>query len=91
MDLESAEVDRALAELKKAGETDAVYKSAGSILIKANKEELIKELDERKELSSTRATVLGKQELRVRENIKELQGKIEESIKGRSSQSAASS
>ena len=91
IDLESADVDRALVELRKAGENDSVYKSAGSILVKANKEDLIKDLDEKKELAGTRSTVLSKQEQRVRENIKELQAKIEEALKGRASASQAAS
>ncbi len=84
VEIESSEVAKALEELKKASETDAVYKSAGNILIRAKKEDLIKELDERKELSGTRTAVLTKQEQRVRENIKDLQAKIEDAIKGRS-------
>jgi prefoldin beta subunit len=83
VDLESSEVDRALTELKKAAETDAVYKSAGNILVRAKKEDLLKDLEERKELANTRSTVLGKQEGRVRENIKDLQAKIEEALKGK--------
>jgi len=83
VDLESSEVDRALTELKKAADTDAVYKSAGNILVRAKKEDLLKDLEERKELANTRSTVLGKQEGRVRENIKDLQAKIEEALKGK--------
>jgi prefoldin beta subunit len=83
VDLESAEVDRALVELKKTADTDSVYKSAGNILVKAKKEDLLKELEERKELANTRSTVLAKQEARVRENIKDLQSKIEEALKGK--------
>lgn len=90
VEIESAELERALAELKKAGPEDAVYKSAGSVLIKSNKDDLVKELEEKKELSTTRVTVLGKQESRVRENIKELQTKIEDAIKGRTSTPASS-
>ena len=81
-DVESAEVDRAITEHKKATETDAVYKSAGNILVKANRNEVMKDLEERKELSGTRSTVLSKQEQRVRESIKELSKKIEGGIKG---------
>lgn len=81
--MESSEIGKALEEIKKASETDAVYKSAGNILVRAKKDELIKELDERKELSGTRTAVLTKQEQRVRENIKDLQAKIEDAIKGR--------
>jgi len=83
VDLEASEVERALAELKKAADTDPVYKSAGNILVRAKKEDLTKELEERKELSNTRSTVLAKQETRVRENIKDLQAKIEEALKGK--------
>ena len=63
VDLESNEVQKALEELKKASETDAVYKSAGNLLVRAKKDELIKELDERKELATTRSAVLAKQEM----------------------------
>ncbi len=84
VELEATEVDRALVELKKTPEGDAVYKSAGNILVKANKDDLVRELEERKELATTRSTVLGKQEQRVRETIKDLQTKIEDAVKGRS-------
>ncbi len=90
VDLESNEVQKALEELKKASETDAVYKSAGNLLVRAKKDELIKELDERKELATTRSAVLAKQEQRVRENAKELEGKIQEAIKGRTPGAPAS-
>jgi len=90
VDLESSEVERALTELKKAADTDAVYKSAGNILVRAKKEDLLKDLEERKELSNTRSTVLAKQEARVRENIKDLQTKIEDALKGRTSAAAQS-
>lgn len=82
LDVESAEVDRAITELKKASDSDAVYKSAGNILVRAKKDDLVKDLEERKELSGTRSTVLAKQEQRVRDSIKELSSKIEGAIKG---------
>jgi prefoldin beta subunit len=91
VDLESSEVERALAELKKAADTDPVYKSAGNILVRAKKEDLTKELEERKELSNTRSMVLAKQETRVRENIKDLQTKIEDALKGKQSQTSQAS
>jgi len=83
VDLESTEVERALVELRKASDTDAVYKSAGNILVRAKKDDLLKDLEERKELANTRSTVLSKQEGRVRDNIKDLQAKIEEALKGK--------
>jgi len=82
LELEIVETDRALEELKKVGTEDAVYKTAGSVLVKAKKEDVIKELEEKKELSSTRLMVLGKQELRVKDNLKEVEIKINEMIRG---------
>ena len=82
LEAESVETDRALEELKKAGADDAVYKNAGSVLIKAKKDEVLKELEEKKELSNTRVMVLGKQETRVKENLKEVESKINEMVRG---------
>jgi len=84
LEMELAESDKALEELKKASEDDPVYKHAGSILIKSKKEDLIADLEERKELANTRSTVLKKQEERVKESIKEQESKINEMIKGAS-------
>jgi len=91
LEVETLEIDRALEELKKAGSDDAVYKNAGSVLIKAKRDDLIKELEEKKELSSTRLMVLGKQEARVKENLKEVENKINEMIRGMQSGSPGSS
>ena len=85
LEMDQAESDKALEELRKASDDDAVFKHAGSILIKSNKNDLIAELEEQKELSSTRSTVLAKQEERIKESIKEQESKINEMIKGASS------
>ena len=82
LEVESVETDKALEELKKATAEDAVYKNAGSVLIKAKKDEVVKELEEKKELSNTRVMVLSKQETRVKENLKEVENKINEMIRG---------
>jgi prefoldin beta subunit len=82
IELEIVETDRALEELKKIGIDDTVYKSAGPLLIKANKEDTLKELEEKKELSNTRVMVLAKQETRVKENLKEVENKINQMIRG---------
>ena len=82
LDFEQLETEKALEELKKASENDTVYKHAGSILIKSNKNDLISELEERKELAKTRATVLSKQETRIKETLQEQEAKINEMMKG---------
>jgi prefoldin beta subunit len=83
VELELGEIDRALEELRKAGPDDVVYKSAGSLLIRVKRDDVLKDLEERRELANTRVMVLAKQETRVRENVKEMQTKIEGAIRGR--------
>ena len=82
LEMEQLETERALEILNKAGDDDAVFKNAGSILIKSTKISLIAELEEKKELANTRITVLSKQETRVKENLKEAETKIKEMLRG---------
>jgi len=81
VELELSETDKALAELEKSTDETPVYKSVGSILVKSNRQALLTELKERKELMATRVTVLGKQEDRTRERLKEIQEKLQERLK----------
>lgn len=83
---ELAEVERALSELSKASAETVVYKSAGSLLIKTSKDDMLKDLQERRELGNTRLTVLGKQENRMRESLTEIRSKVEEATRGRTTQ-----
>jgi prefoldin beta subunit len=81
LEAESVEIEKATEELKKAEQDEAVYKSVGPLLIKTKKDDTLKELDEKKDLSNTRLVVLGKQETRVKENLKEVENKINEMIR----------
>jgi prefoldin beta subunit len=81
LEMDMTETDRAVAELEKiVGETP-VYKSVGSILVKADRQILLSELKERKELLNTRVTVLGRQEERTRERVKDIQQKLQEKLR----------
>jgi len=82
VEVEVVETDRALEELNKIDAEGMVFKSAGTLLIKSKKENLIKELGEKKELSNTRLMVLTKQETRVKDNLKEVENKINQMIRG---------
>lgn len=82
LELELNETDKALTELDKSTDETPVYKSVGSILVKSNRQNLLTELKERKELLTTRVTVLGKQEERTRERLKEVQEKLQERLQG---------
>jgi prefoldin beta subunit len=81
LEAESVEIEKATEELKKSGVDEAIYKSVGPLLIKTKKDDTLKELDEKKDLSNTRLVVLGKQETRVKENLKEVENKINEMIR----------
>ena len=85
LELEQLETEKALEELKKANDDDAVFKHAGTILIKSNKKNLIEELEEKKELTKTKASLLVKQEERLKTSLKEQETKIQEMIKKPSS------
>ena len=90
IEMEKIETEKSLEELQKVTDEDTVYKHAGSILIKSTKKELIDELEERRELTKTRSTVLEKQETRLKESLKEQESKITEMMKGGSPSSGAS-
>ncbi|MDC0194411.1 prefoldin subunit beta [Candidatus Nitrosopelagicus sp.] len=81
IEMDSTEADKALEELKKAGDDDQVFKHAGSILIKSTKKELIDELEEKKELAKTQIIVLSKQEERIKASLQEQEKKIQEMLK----------
>tara|TARA_Y100000590_G_scaffold426580_1_gene535829 strand:- start:2358 stop:2741 length:384 start_codon:yes stop_codon:yes gene_type:complete len=81
VEMENSETDRALEELKKASDSEQVYKYAGSILIKSDIKSLIDELEEKKELSKTQTTVLEKQEERLKTSLQEQEKKIQEMLK----------
>jgi prefoldin beta subunit len=81
LEMDMTETDRALTELEKVTGETPVYKSVGSILVKADKQALLSELKERKELLNTRVTVLGRQEERTRERLKDIQQKLQEKLR----------
>ena len=86
VELELGETEKALEELNKASDTEAVYKFAGNLLVKVKKEDVMKELNDRKELANTRKMVLAKQETRFKESLNDLQSKINEAVKPKAQQ-----
>ncbi|NIM47376.1 MAG: prefoldin subunit beta [Candidatus Aenigmarchaeota archaeon] len=80
LNMQNMEIDKALEELNKTKHDD-VYKAVGPILIKSTKNELSKELSEKKETIELRLKSLQKQENRVKERLKESQEKFEEILK----------
>jgi len=80
VEVEGTEIDQALDELQKLNEDAVVYKATGSLLVRSEKNRITVELTERKELLNTRTTVLGKQEERLRAQIKDVQSKLQQDL-----------
>ena len=90
LESQKLETERALEELKKAGDDDAVFKHAGTIMIKSNKKDLLEELEEQMELAKTKASLLAKQEERLKATLQEQETKIQEMMKGSSGSTKSS-
>lgn len=88
LEFENIETGKSLEELKKVSDDDAVFKFAGTILVKSNKQTLLEDLEEKKELIKTRTTVLAKQEDKLKTSLKEQESKIQEMIKNPSAMGA---
>ena len=80
VEMEKTEVEQTVAELQKTADGAVIYKAIGSLLVKAEKPKVTEELVERKELLETRSTVLGRQEERIRNQVKEAQTKLQEDL-----------
>ena len=85
VDMDTTESERALEELQKSCDNDQVFKFSGMILIKSDKKTLIDELEEKKELSKTKITVLAKQEERLKTSLQEQEKKIQDMLKNQAS------
>jgi prefoldin beta subunit len=81
LELQLSEVEHAESELEKMKETAVIYKSIGALLVKSKKDKVTAELTERKELLKMRVDVLGKQEERLRTQVKELQEKLQQDLR----------
>jgi len=80
VDVESSETEQALSELQKMTDDAVVYKAMGTILVKTERTRIISELTERKDLLSTRVTVLQKQEERLRNQLKDIETQLRQDL-----------
>jgi len=81
LELELTDVEQALSELETLSDDAVIYKSVGALLVKSEKVKVTTELNERKELLNMRINVLGKQEERLRTQVKDLQGKLQQDLR----------
>ncbi len=77
------ETEKALEELDKLQEDATVYKSVGSILVKADRAALKTELADDKEPLDLRIKTVERQEERVVTRLREMRDKLQEALKGK--------
>jgi len=77
VEFELNDTNRALEELQKLSDEAVVFKTIGAVLVRKDKPFLVKELTDRKELLSVRISVLGKQEEKTREKLRELEQQLQ--------------
>jgi prefoldin beta subunit len=73
------EIESALNELKNSEEN---YKIIGNIMVKANKEELQKDLSQKRELFELRIKTIEKQEKETKEKASKIQTEVMQEIEG---------
>ncbi len=76
------ELDSALTELRSA---EKAYHIVGKVMLAASREELQKELQEKKELADIRVKNLVQQERNLKENLEKLQKEVIEELKEKKS------
>jgi prefoldin beta subunit len=77
------EIDGSLQELAKIGPETVVYKSIGTLLVRADDRESVKkELEEHKETITIRVRAIQKQETSLGERYEQLQQKLSEALGG---------
>jgi prefoldin beta subunit len=76
LDSSLKEAEMALEELQKK-EDAIVYKAVGGILVQTDREEMVKELEEKTETLKIRIKTLERQEEKLKERLMELQKKVQ--------------
>ncbi len=75
--IELKEVETALEHIDKLKEKTETYYLIGKLLVKKSKEDIVKELKDKKNTLELRIKALEKQESRLREKLDELRGKLQ--------------
>lgn len=76
--IQAVEIESALSELEK---TDSAYKIVGNVMVSSNKDDLKKELNEKKEIIELRIKNLEKQETQIKEKTTKMQAEVMEKFK----------
>lgn len=81
-ELELREVSRVAEEVSKLEEKSSLYKSIGHVLLKTDRESVLNELNDRKEVLELRIKTLSRQEEYLSKQIEDLRRKVAEALGG---------
>ncbi|MHC1629116.1 MAG: prefoldin subunit beta [Candidatus Nezhaarchaeales archaeon] len=82
LEVELREVERTLDELKDVNDETPIFKFAGRVLIRVNKENIVKELNDKKETLELHIKTLEKQEAQARKRFEELRQDLSQALAG---------
>ena len=74
--LELMEVENALKELEGVGDEAPIYKAVGALLVRTEKQKVVKELEDRREFLKIRLEQLDREEKRIREQLEDVRAKL---------------
>jgi len=80
LELELSETERALKTLEEVPPEKKVYKSVGALLVEKEKEAVVKELIEKKELLEIRVKTMSSQEDKTQKRVLELQKNLQKEL-----------
>ncbi|MDH5815847.1 MAG: prefoldin subunit beta [Candidatus Nezhaarchaeota archaeon] len=82
LEIELREIEGALDELRNVGEDSLVFKFAGRVLMRVNKDAVVKELSEKKETLELHIKTLERQEAHARKRLEELRQDLSQALAG---------
>ena len=82
VDLQLKETKKAVEELEKVEDDADVYKTAGTLLIKVQKADMTKELEDKIDTLELREKTVQRQEERIMKRLQDMQTSIQEAMKG---------
>ena len=82
VDIQLKETETALEELKKTDADAEVFKTAGNLLIKVDRDETLEDLEDKLETFKLRQQTMSRQEERVMKKLEEMQASIQRALGG---------
>jgi prefoldin beta subunit len=80
IEMERMESEKALETLKDVSIDSKIYKSVGAVLVEKPKDDIVTELDERKEFLEMRIKIIAKQEEKTREKMTGIQETLQKEL-----------